>query len=243
MLVFSFIALLGVSQAKAEDFFYLEPIAKDRTSDLVLSSSQVTLNVPSATSTNDTWVKMTNIVPQDFIGSYFNFPANLGAQSDLFSIRFADEMTFAKTSTVTVKFPKGNKSSQLYFYNWATLSFEKMDAKQDLASSTFTFDYPKEKHFLMFAILGEPEFKGNASWYVHPKYRGQLIAASTQYPNGTKLKVTNLSNNKEVVVVVRDYGPDPNIHPDRVVDLSKEAFAAIASLSQGVVKVKVTKFD
>lgn len=80
---------------------------------------------------------------------------------------------------------------------------------------------------------------GHASWYVHPRYRNVLMAASTQYPKGTKVKVTNLKNNKSVIVVIKDYGPDPIRHPDRVIDLNKIAFQKIASVRTGIIDVRV----
>lgn len=78
--------------------------------------------------------------------------------------------------------------------------------------------------------------QGIASWY---KYKNGLFAASPDYPKGSVLKVTNLANNKSVEVTVNDYGPDRNIHPDRVIDLDYVAFSEIASPGAGLISVKV----
>ncbi|MFA5020640.1 MAG: septal ring lytic transglycosylase RlpA family protein [Patescibacteria group bacterium] len=80
---------------------------------------------------------------------------------------------------------------------------------------------------------------GRASWYVHPRYRQELMAASTVFPKGTRVKVTNLKNNKSVVVTIKDYGPDPIRHPDRVIDLNKVAFQKIANTRTGIINVTV----
>lgn len=57
---------------------------------------------------------------------------------------------------------------------------------------------------------------------------------------GKYVKVTNLVNGKSVVVRVNDYGPNKKlVKQGRVVDLSKGAFAKIASLKQGLIKVRV----
>jgi rare lipoprotein A len=82
--------------------------------------------------------------------------------------------------------------------------------------------------------------EGTASWY---KYKGCNCAASPDYPKGTKLKVTNLDNNKSVVVKVNDWGPDRSVHPDRVIDLDVVAFKQIAKKSAGLCKVKVELAD
>lgn len=77
---------------------------------------------------------------------------------------------------------------------------------------------------------------GIASYYFHPRYPGENITAHNTYPMGSKLRVTNISNGKSVVVTVVDRG----IHsPDRVVDLSTTAFKQIAQTWQGLAQVKV----
>jgi rare lipoprotein A len=77
---------------------------------------------------------------------------------------------------------------------------------------------------------------------VHPKYKKELMAASTEYSFGSKVKVTNLANGKEVVVTIKDYGPVKALHPDRVLDLGKEAFKKIASTGAGVIEVRVEAY-
>jgi hypothetical protein len=73
---------------------------------------------------------------------------------------------------------------------------------------------------------------GEASWYWHDG----LTAAHPWLPFGTRVTVTNLANGKSVVVVINDRGP----FGGRIIDLSDEAFAVIAPLSQGVCQVRLT---
>jgi len=61
-----------------------------------------------------------------------------------------------------------------------------------------------------------------------------MITAHRSLPFGTKLRVTNQSNGKSVVVTVTDRGPFVG---GRGLDLSLGAFAKIASPSQGVANV------
>ncbi len=90
---------------------------------------------------------------------------------------------------------------------------------------------------------------GNASWYgeaFHGKKTasGEIFnmygytAAHKTYEFGTKIKVTNLANDKSVIVTVNDRGPYVG---DRIVDLSKKAFSEIAELDEGIIQVKVEK--
>ena len=89
--------------------------------------------------------------------------------------------------------------------------------------------------------------EGYASWY-GGKFHGRktssgevfnkhkFTAASRDYPFGTYLLVRNLSNGKEVVVVVTDRGPAKR---SRIIDLSKSAAEKRGMLRQGVAKVQV----
>mgnify|MGYP000162125140 CR=1 FL=1 len=61
-------------------------------------------------------------------------------------------------------------------------------------------------------------------------------AAHRSLPFGSIVRVTNVANNKSVLVKINDRGP---YLKSRVVDLSKSAFTSIASLSSGVINVKV----
>lgn len=74
---------------------------------------------------------------------------------------------------------------------------------------------------------------GGASWYA---YTGTLAAANPWLPKGSYVKVTNLDNDKSVIVVINDRGP---FVPGRIIDLDKVAFQKIASLGAGVINVKM----
>lgn len=64
----------------------------------------------------------------------------------------------------------------------------------------------------------------------------QLTAAHKKLPFGTRVRVTNLQNNRSVVVTINDRGPHSKY---RIIDLSKAAAQRIGMLQAGVVKVKV----
>jgi rare lipoprotein A len=67
-------------------------------------------------------------------------------------------------------------------------------------------------------------------------HRERLTAAHRSLPFGTRLKVTNLSNGREVVVRVNDRGP---FIKGRIIDLSYAAAKALRMIRQGVVKVRL----
>ena len=98
----------------------------------------------------------------------------------------------------------------------------------------------------------------NASWY-GPGFHGKLTASGARYnmnaltaahktlPFGSKVEVTNLKNNKSVIVNINDRGP---FIKGRVIDLSKKANQLISCdlckvqvkvLSRGDTKYRLDK--
>ncbi len=75
--------------------------------------------------------------------------------------------------------------------------------------------------------------EGFGSWY--NAFPG-MYAASTTYPRKSFVRVTNLTNNKSVIVKINDYGPTI---PGRIIDLEATAFKALAPLGRGVIPVRV----
>ncbi len=92
------------------------------------------------------------------------------------------------------------------------------------------------------------EQTGTASWY-GKKFHGHLTsngeiydmyamsAAHKNLPLPTYLKVTNIANDKSVIVRVNDRGP---FHQSRIVDLSYSAAYKLDMLKTGTAKVKIT---
>lgn len=63
-----------------------------------------------------------------------------------------------------------------------------------------------------------------------------LTAAHRYLPFGTKVKVINPANQREVTVIVNDRGP---YHPRRIIDLSRAAAQKIGIIQAGVATVTV----
>ena len=104
---------------------------------------------------------------------------------------------------------------------------------------------------LLFSLSFSQQ-KGKASFYSdfhHGKRTASgeifnmnsLTCASNTYKMGTMLKVTNMGNGKSVTVKVNDTGGFGKY--GRVIDLSKAAFATIASLKSGIINVLVEKLN
>lgn len=66
--------------------------------------------------------------------------------------------------------------------------------------------------------------------------QAKLTAAHKRLPFGSMVRVINTQNGKSVLVRVNDRGPFVS---GRIIDLSSSAFRSIASLSAGVVPVRI----
>jgi rare lipoprotein A len=88
---------------------------------------------------------------------------------------------------------------------------------------------------------------GSASYY-GAKHQGKrtasgerfnqhsLTAAHRQLPFGTRVKVTNMGNDKTVVVRINDRGPHTR---GRLIDVSREAAEQLGMLRNGTARVRV----
>ncbi|NWB98906.1 septal ring lytic transglycosylase RlpA family protein [Pseudomonas gingeri] len=67
-----------------------------------------------------------------------------------------------------------------------------------------------------------------------------MTAAHRQLPFGTRVKVTNLANDKSVIVRINDRGPHTR---GRLIDLSREAAAQLGMLQNGTARVRIQSLD
>lgn len=88
---------------------------------------------------------------------------------------------------------------------------------------------------------------GTASWYGKPHHgrktasgevfdMNELTAAHPTLPLGTRVLVTNVSNNRSVEVRINDRGP---VIKNRVIDLSYAAARALGAVGDGVFPVRI----
>jgi len=88
---------------------------------------------------------------------------------------------------------------------------------------------------------------GLASYYAH-RFDGRTTASGDEYdeggmtaahrtlPFGTRVRVTNLSNHRSVVVTINDRGPHLK---GRIIDLSPRAARELGFLQRGTTRVRV----
>lgn len=66
----------------------------------------------------------------------------------------------------------------------------------------------------------------------------KLTCASWNYKMGSRVKITNVENNKYVIATVTDRGPSKRLK-GRIIDLSRNAFMKISKLNKGLCRVRV----
>lgn len=111
----------------------------------------------------------------------------------------------------------------------------------------------KKLLLILFLIISLCSYSKIASWYADG-FEGKLTAsgyiydstqltcASNKHKFGTVLKVTNMDNNKSVIVVVTDRGAFDTKY-GRDIDLSKKAFSEIENIHKGLANVKIEIID
>jgi rare lipoprotein A len=97
------------------------------------------------------------------------------------------------------------------------------------------------------SIPEEAQVTGTASYYAH-RFHGHetasgsiydehaLTAAHRTLPFGTRVRVTNLENDRSVMVTVTDRGP---ANHSRVIDLSRRAAEVLGFLGEGTTRVRL----
>jgi len=247
-LVAAFVLLWSVQTGSASVTISALQLDANAPTTLVSSDSQITVSVPADPAAPQLFASLVDLAGRDQIAGFFSLPTGLSALTDAYFLRLNQpgEVPYATDNQITIAWHY-SASAQMpvpHYYDWANLRFAPASSTYDAVNKTISFTVPlTDRGHVLFALFGASEQVGTASWYVHPRYPTELMAASVDFPFGTKLRVTNPANGKSVVVTVKDYGPNKSIHPDRVIDLSKVAFAQIASTSAGVIKVIVIPVD
>jgi len=110
---------------------------------------------------------------------------------------------------------------------------------------------PSVKHPQTSTVRIGETFRGVATWYGkkfnHKKTASgerfnmnELTAAHRQLPFGTKLEVTNLSNDKKVIVRINDRGP---FIKGRILDLSFAAAKVLGFTKAGTAQISARVID
>ena len=142
---------------------------------------------------------------------------------------------------LNIPYELSEKNAKMAYYFDESLEPEgqwlPLESYDDSKSGQVTAIIDKPAGQIALFILPD-QWVGEASWYA---WQDGLFAASRDFPQGTRLRVTNQSagenRGKAVIVTVNDYGPQ--LWTGRIIDLDKEAYESIGNLKGGVMPVKL----
>ncbi len=164
-------------------------------------------------------------------------PENKIILSDYWEFDIVNKETYdgEKPIIVQMQYQESIVLKEVVFWNgsaWQKLPSKVIDPENNIIRAYFHLPYAR------FLVLGDMTkmSEGKASWY---RYQGCNCAASPDFAKNTLLRVTNIDNGESVVIKVNDYGPDRDIHPERVIDLDIVAFRQIGDKSDGLIEVIV----
>ena len=100
---------------------------------------------------------------------------------------------------------------------------------EDNNTETVTVMYGKASYY-------GNEFEGRSTANGDTFSNREFTAAHKSLPFGSMVRVTNIANNKSVIVRINDRGP---YAPGRVIDLSKRAAEELDMIRAGVIDVKI----
>jgi rare lipoprotein A len=216
---------------------------------LIENDAEIELNSNISDNTFFTILKDLKVKPEPKEG--MNIISNL-YELKLFSTNGID---LKEPYLLKFKYKTENKDAKryIYFYNEYNKTWNKVNFSEDNGEE-IRVNLIHQK-YAKFAILEEKyttekEFLGEATYYGghgffdgRPTKSGEIFdsnlmtaAMNLDVKMGTIARVTNLENNKEIVVKVNDTG---GFAGRTIIDLSKGSFSAIAEPSQGRINVKV----
>jgi D-alanyl-D-alanine endopeptidase (penicillin-binding protein 7) len=166
-------------------------------------------------------------------------PWRLERVSPIFQFEFLNKHAYQRNHPfyIQIKTEKEtNQLKQVFFYDktygtWRPLPTRDFPG-ESYVRSLIHVPYARIAVFAYPNVLGY----GDSSWYAH---KPGNYAASPDFPKGSVVRVHNLENEKFVDVTINDFGPNRLIFPNRVIDLEKQAFSALAPLSSGIIRVKI----
>jgi len=182
----------------------------------------------------------TVVVLKPVLGDEMDVPDGLEAVSDCYSfeLKTKNPLRFQRPIVLSIKINQlDDYDKQIYFYDrnkktWLPLPSQTVNSEREVRAFIH-LPYAKVMVLKNSQIMEE----GQASWYRSSE--NPLGAASNDHPYDSRLKVTNLANEKSVEVMIVSTGP---FVPGRIIDLAHGAFQSIANLYQdGVIWVRVER--
>lgn len=130
------------------------------------------------------------------------------------------------------------KNSRICLFLWVTTLMLLIQVSS-YAQGKVNYRHAKRVNVAVgFASFYADKFEGRKTASGERFSQKKMTCAHNTYPMGTRVRVTNISNHRSVIVTVNDRLHHRNA---RLVDLSKSAARKIGLSKRGVTKVKVER--
>lgn len=173
------------------------------------------------------------------VQSFFPIPKDMVQLAPVcdFSFPQATESGKEKGVSLTLRYIDTLYRPRIFEWNAAQQKWIGLATTMDRTKHAVSVD--SDGHSAIYAVFadGRDAYEGTASWYAHKRYPAG--SATNLFPIGTKLKVTNVKNNKSTTVTVTSTWTNKN--EKRIIDLVSTAFKKIAMLGEGLIQVRIER--
>lgn len=173
------------------------------------------------------------------VQSFFPIPKDMIQLAPVcdFSFPQATESGKEKGVSLTLRYIDTLYRPRIFEWNAAQQKWIGLATTMDRTKHTVSVD--SDGHSAIYTVFadGRDAYEGTASWYAHKRYPAG--SATNLFPIGTKLKVTNVKNNKSTTVTVTSTWTNKN--EKRIIDLVSTAFKKIATLGEGLIQVRIER--
>jgi len=153
----------------------------------------------------------------------------------------ADKKEYNNAYPITLSMPHEETDFRPHLYYWQSQRKEWILLPTEMNRTTLAATADIHLPYAIVAVFEDmtDEYSGTASWYKDRRYPDG--GATNLFPTGTKLRVTNLDNKKTTTVTITSTWTQKD--SNRVIDLVSTAFKKIASLSAGLIPVRLERLD
>lgn len=174
-----------------------------------------------------------DLAKDSLIGQWYNEPLTFAVQNKIIGLDSEGNVNPFRELT------RGQVAHFIYLYkNWLKPQIASTTTPTPAPAPVPTTPAPVAIANTNTLQVGQKQ-TGKASFVGRTIYTEKLVAAHPTLPKGSLVTVTNPKTQKYAQVRIIDRGPDQNIHPDRIIDLSYDAFEAIGDISSGVLEVEL----
>jgi len=180
-----------------------------------------------------------NSIGDALIESFLPYEKKFSLLSSICEFELPEKLEYTKD--IPVEIVMQNKKTEyrprLFLWDEEKKKWVQQETLMNRQTNTVSSDIHTAKGIIGVFADTNDAYEGIGSWYAHKRYPNG--SATNLFPLGTKLRVTNLENKKQIDVAVTSTWTNKN--EKRILDLVSTAFKKIAPLSKGLIRIRIEK--